>query len=404
MGARYFLLAPPYVAEFRRHPELFVSHMKERSTNTRLKGEEKMKSKLLLGIIPVMLILTLAIVPVLASPPMQPTSKPFQLTTNPRYDRNPSFFQASDGTYWLFFTRGRNPIGIRGASYNPDYDSYDIYYKTARSIPQLAKAIENLVPGSNLVTYNTQRDIAALQASDGTIWAFTSSGYGPSSDAHIFYYKYDGASWSSPTAIPNTDDAGHIDALEYDGKIWVFFDAWSYILQVTSYDEETTLWSTPQIIHYDATLAKGIIDSGKFYLVWASMSGGAGTGIYLSNSTDGTTWTSTSTPIAQWGAGLTNYDPVLIKDRDTFRLFWAPSNSEQFIATSTSTNPTDPSSWSTPVRVTTASYGSIGWWDFWPEPFKKGSTYLFYTSERSSDGTAMIDGNIWVYMAVPLTS
>jgi hypothetical protein len=28
MGARYFLLAPPYVAEFRRRPELFVSHMK----------------------------------------------------------------------------------------------------------------------------------------------------------------------------------------------------------------------------------------------------------------------------------------------------------------------------------------------------------------------------------------
>jgi len=53
-------------------------------------------------------------------------------------------------------------------------------------------------------------------------------------------------------------------------------------------------------------------------------------------------------------------DPVLIKDRDTFRLFWAPSNSEQFIATSKSTNPTDPSSWSTPIRVTTASYGSIG--------------------------------------------
>ena len=28
MGARYFLLAPLYVAEFRRHPELFVSHTK----------------------------------------------------------------------------------------------------------------------------------------------------------------------------------------------------------------------------------------------------------------------------------------------------------------------------------------------------------------------------------------
>lgn len=29
------------------------------------------------------------------------------LTTGPAYDRNPSFFKASDGTWWLFFVRGR---------------------------------------------------------------------------------------------------------------------------------------------------------------------------------------------------------------------------------------------------------------------------------------------------------
>jgi len=64
-------------------------------------------------------------------------------------------------------------------------------------------------------------------------------------------------------------------------------------------------------------------------------------------------------------------------------------------------------SWSTPVRVTTASYDGNSWWDFWPEPYKKGregegSLCMFYTSERNSGGTAMIDGNIWVYIAVPL--
>jgi len=367
--------------------------------------EEKMKSKLLFGIIPAMLILTLATIPVLASPPMQPTSKPFQLTTDTHYDRNPSFFQANDGTYWLFFTRGRSG-GVRGVGgYDPDFDSYDIYYKTARSIPQLAKATENLVPGSNLVDHNTQRDIAALQASDGTIWVFTSSGYGPSTDARIFYYTYDGASWTGPTAIDGTAYAGHIDALEYNGKIWVFFDAWEYILQVTSWDGLS--WSAPIIIAAHATLAKAIVDSGTFYVVWSYINPSANEwGKYIGLLTgDGTAWTDLG-EIASW-TGATNWDPVLIKDRDTFRLFWAPDTAGpegQFIATSTSKTPTVSGSWSAPVRATTASYGTENWWDFWPEPFKRGSTYLFYTSERNSDGTAMTDGNIWVYMAVPLTS
>jgi hypothetical protein len=84
---------------------------------------------------------------------------------------------------------------------------------------------------------------------------------------------------------------------------------------------------------------------------------------------------------------------ALIKDKNAFRLFWAPSDSGQFIATSTSTNPMNPSSWSTPVKLTTAN----NWWDFWPRPYKKDNLiYLFYTSERNSDGTARTDGNIWM--------
>jgi hypothetical protein len=62
-----------------------------------------------------------------------------------------------------------------------------------------------------------------------------------------------------------------------------------------------------------------------------------------------------------------------------------------------STNPTDPSSWSTQVRLTTANYDGNNWWDFWPKPCKKDdSIYLFYTSERNSDDTERTDGNIWM--------
>ena len=364
-----------------------------------------MNSKLLFGIIPVMLILTLATVPVLASPPMQPTSKPFQLTTDPHYDRNPSFFQASDGAYWLFFARGRDPRGVRGLDgYEPDLDYYDIYYKTARSIPRLQKAPESMIPRSP--PDNAQRDIAALQTSDGKIWVFTSTGLGPGTQRSIYYYIYEGGIWSGPLAIPNTDYAAHIDALQSNGKIWMFFDV-GYSLYVLCYNGG---WSIPVLVASEASLGKAIVDSGTFYVVWSYIAPGTNTWggyIGLSTSSDGEIWMNCG-QIASWPS-LTNWDPVLIKDRDTFRLFWAPSNSEQFIATSTSTNPMNPSSWSTPVRVTTASYGGIGWWDFWPEPYEKGrggegSLCMFYTSERNSDGTAMADGNIWVYIAVPLTN
>jgi hypothetical protein len=97
---------------------------------------------------------------------------------------------------------------------------------------------------------------------------------------------------------------------------------------------------------------------------------------------------------------------VLIKDRDIFRLFWAPSDTEQFIAATSSKTPMEPASWTSPARVTEAHCGENSWWDFWPQPIHKGrneggTLALLYTSERNSDGTAMIDGNIWLEMVIP---
>ncbi|MCX6655047.1 MAG: hypothetical protein NTY03_07995 [Candidatus Bathyarchaeota archaeon] len=230
--------------------------------------------------------------------------------------------------------------------------------------------------------------MAAVQSNNGKIWLFASTGLGPGTERCIYFYLYDG-SWSTPTAIPGTDYAAHIDALVYRGKIWVFFDS-GYTLKVTSYDG--SVWSTPVDIHTDATIAKAIVADGTFYVVWTTASG---TGIFLSTSPDGTTWLSTSTPIASWqGTGATNWDPVLIKNKGDFTLFWAPDIvTEQFIAMTVSTNPQDPASWSDPVRLTTAN----NWWDFWPQPIIKGDTiYLFYTSERNAAGTERIDGNIWL--------
>ncbi len=321
----------------------------------------------------------------------KPTSKAFQITTDPKYDRNPSFFRAADGTYWLFFARGKDNRGIRGfQDYDPDLDYYDIYYRTARSIPELQRADENIIrlkPPDN-----AQRDISAFQAHDKKIWVFTSTGLGPGAARSVYYYTFDG-DWHGPTPVPGTEYAAHISALEDRGRIWVFFDI-GYKLEVVSYNGATG-WSAPiTVAGPEATVAKAIVDDGKFYVAWTTTSG---SGIYLSKSEDGSTWVSAPSPIASW-AGATNWDPVLIKDRKEFRLFWAPDigTGGQFIATSSSKNP-DLTSWTTPIKLTTASHGENNWWDFWPEIYiDKGERYLFYTSERDKTGNERTDGNIWM--------
>jgi len=340
-------------------------------------------------------------------------TNPVQLTTDSHYDRNPSILLADDGTYWLFFTRGRDDQGVRGypsanppyEPYDPDMDYYDIYYKTARSLPGLLKATELKIPGP--YPNNAQRDVAALQAGDGTIWVFTSTGLGQGTDRAVYFYQFKDSAWSGPEAVPDTYYAAHVDAVEKDGRIWVFYDI-GYELFVTSYPPETGVWTTPVSIAHHATIAKAMTDDGMFYVAWVYIKPPDewGPGIYLSSSDDGNSWTSTQSPIAAWGNGLTNWDPVLIKDRKIFWLYWAPSDTEQFIATSSSSTPMDTASWSAPVRMTRAGYGEDTWWDFWPEPISKGrngggTLALLYASERNPDGTGMTDGNIWMEIAVP---
>jgi hypothetical protein len=325
---------------------------------------------------------------------------PVQLTINPRYDRNPNLLKTADGKFWLFFTRGRNPIGVRGVSgYDPDSDSYDIYFKTAGTVAGLKKAAEYLVPASNLVTINTQRDIAAVQAADKSIWLFASSGYGASSDQSIFTYRYTKATgWTGPTAIAGTSVAGHIDALAVGGIIWLFYENWPYSLKVMFWNGAG--WSSPVTILEKATLPKAVFEGGRFYLVWAYVDmdlGEYGKYIGLSTSTNGTDWT-TIGQIAAW-PGATNWDPALIKyaGTKTFNLYWAPDTGSggQVIAARTSKMPLVPGSWSTMKQVTTASNGAESWWDFWPNPGKTPRC-LFYSSERNPSGTAMADGNIWM--------
>jgi len=340
---------------------------------------------------------------------------PIQITTDPHYDRNPSVFQGKDGNYWLFFTRGNDDRGIRDFDgYNPDNDFYSVWYKSAKKLADLQHAMETKVPIDP--PYSTaQRDVAALQTDDGRIWVFTSPGYGPEPGANeknkaIHYYILDKhKTWTGPfSVLPGSYDAcgiGHIDVTESRGKIWLFYDA-CYSLKVTSYNPSTGIWSDPVLINSTATLGKAIVTRDNFYVVWVYLNadrGAWGPGIYLSNSRDGKTWLTGSVPVAAWGNGLTNWDPVIINDKNKLRILWAPSDTEQFIAITSSTTPSNPSSWSSPLRVTRASSSGNYWWDFWPEAIKSDSNIaLFYSSERNPDGTSRSDGNIWLLPTIPL--
>ena len=331
-------------------------------------------------------------------------SHPIQLTSDPHYDRNPSILLADDGTYWLFFTRGRDDRGIREyQGYNPDLDYYDIWYKQSRSLEGLERAPETRIPGSAEVT-SAQRDVAAVQSDDGKTLVFASAGYGYElGNRGIFAYTYKGT-WSGPSLITPTDlngfGMGHIDAVWFQDRTWVIFD-YGYTLKAI-YRDASGSWTAPITIAEMATLGKAIADDGKIYVAWVPPSG---SGVYLSCSKNGITWDSTPVPVAAW-PGLSSWDPVLIRDGKVFRLFWAPGDDEQFIATTSSKTPMDPGSWSDPVRVTTARYGENSWWDFWPEPIQKGrnekgALALLFTSERNADGTGRSDGNIWLETTVP---
>ncbi|MGQ9493273.1 MAG: hypothetical protein ACUVR2_05870, partial [Anaerolineae bacterium] len=51
--------------------------------------------------------LLLAVMPVAADPATIEVSLATQLTSSAYHDRNPSFLKAADGTWWVFFARGR---------------------------------------------------------------------------------------------------------------------------------------------------------------------------------------------------------------------------------------------------------------------------------------------------------
>ena len=126
-------------------------------------------------------LLTILLLVLATGPSMADThevSLPAYITDNGNYDRNPSIIY--DGsTYWLFYTKGDDVStgGVRGPSYNPDADTYVVYYKSALSIEGLVGAAETKLTLSETgrPANFSQRVVSAIYFK-GDIYAFVSSG------------------------------------------------------------------------------------------------------------------------------------------------------------------------------------------------------------------------------------
>jgi len=123
-------------------------------------------------------------------------SQPTYLTSNDKYDRNPSII--NDGTnYWLFYTKADSAVGVRGQgspAYDPDADTYVIYYKKALTIAELASATETKldISESGRPSGFTQREVSAVYF-NSNIYVFTNGGQS-GTDRGLYYYKYSGES------------------------------------------------------------------------------------------------------------------------------------------------------------------------------------------------------------------
>ena len=156
-------------------------------------------------------------------------SQPTSVTTNNEYDRNPSILH--DGSsYWLFYTKGDNTStsGVRGGGYNPDSDTYVVYYKKATTIDALAGTAETqLALSSTSRPANFDQRVVSAAYFGGKVYAFVSSGQS-GTDRGLYYYDYSGGSWSGPTTliadtgVPNR--GGHVNVTSDASRVYIVWE------------------------------------------------------------------------------------------------------------------------------------------------------------------------------------
>lgn len=308
------------------------------------------------------------------------------LTENNAYDRNPSI--TYDGSnYWLFYTKGddTSTSGVRG-TYNPDGDTYVVYYKTAATISGLASASETqLALSQSARPANFDQRVASATYFNGKVYVFVSSGQS-GIDRGLYYYEYSGGSWSGPSTLiaDATARGGHVNVTNDGSYVYIVWessdgssDAYTWDGATLSSKIDISSDNQPKVTLLGTTLYVVSIEDGTGDIEVHSAAAGASPG-----------FSAHSTAIA--GGGF--YDPVVFNDGSDLYVISAPYdgiNDSQWLIQTKYTS----GSWSTAMTVSAGGYGGVYWWEYWPIGYYDGSDlYVFFTSETNSPSFS--DGEI----------
>jgi hypothetical protein len=323
-----------------------------------------------------------------------------------KYDRNSSVVTDGAATY-LFFARSElqcNRLGTPVTPGCPDNIGYDLYYKKSLDGgkdygPAVLVATNPTGPGGPFYG----RTISATATADG-VHIFWANGGSVGPVYHIFKAT-GGDAFTSPQVTP--------------GASPVTFNVWSVSRgqEVFLYSEEYTTGQEITARRYtasgatltpaggpttvpnsqDANIPKAIIDdSGTFRLTMVKPNQG---GDYVASSSDGLVF-SPPTLAAPPEQGFINWDPNLVQNAGgVYFLYFAPDHGDgtQKIAV-TSSN--DFVHWTATREVSPGQTGGVKYWDYWPEPVRRGNqVVLYYTSERGFNDASTSyptgQGHIW---------
>jgi parallel beta-helix repeat protein len=311
-------------------------------------------------------------------------SLPTVTTSNSEYDRNPSII--NDGTnYWLFYTKGDNTStsGVRGPSYNPDADTYVVYYKTAGTIAGLVAASETklALSESNRPANFDQRVVSATYFK-GKVYAFVSSGQS-GTDRGLYYYEYSGGTWSGPTTLIADAMArgGHVNVTSDDNRVYIVWessdgssDCYTWDGTNLSSKVDISAGNMPKITLFTGTVR------GVAVLYVVNIEDGTGDVEVFQAATDTLPGFGPHSTAIQ-GTGL--YDPCIFNDGSNLYVVSAPyigGEDRQYLVQAKSVGTSV--NWAVAKSVSYGGHGSTAWWDYWPCGYHDGNdAYIFFTTE-----------------------
>ncbi len=327
-------------------------------------------------------------------------TQPIQVTDDEYYERGQSIVY--DGSnYWLFYCRSTSCNGNYQNS-NPDGNDYQIYYKKAPSVPELATATATQVTAaSGVPPSNVFNGETSCVYFESKVWTFASVPSPNYANRNAIYgwYTADGTTWTSVGPYWDNKLSGslHHDTTVFGGELWVVEGAADGDFRTRHgdpYNPGTPAWtdSEEDVKEGSGGLIHFFQDGVQLYMA-ALRAGAPRANVVYEYDTSNTQWNT----IAR--VSSSGWDPTLFKVGGTYVFAQAPCVGEgggrQYVI-AYSNNVLDDIFADALKMVSEGRYGSNTWTDMWPIGFTdaSGNSYLFYTSERDQpdqEGT----GNIW---------